>query len=121
MKLALLSALIAALFFLQGCTVTSGLTNQFTTHGANTNVVLDEANFTVIGTLIGQASGTTILGFGGGTDLVAQARNDLYTKAELNGKSRALTNLTLERHVNYFLFGRSTTITVSGVLVEFVE
>lgn len=104
-----------------GCGVNSGLVNQLTLYGNNTNAVLEKNNFKVIGEVTGTASDNYIFGIGGfKTNLVSKAKKDMLTNASLNGSSRTVVNLSLERHRSTFLglFG-THTITVHGTLIEF--
>ncbi len=112
---------IATATLLSSCGINSGLINQFTTYGSNTNVVLQEGNYSVVAHIKGEASANYFLGFGGTSkkDLVAQAKADLLQKADLIGKSRAIVHMSLERHHSSFGFGGTHTIIVSGTVVEF--
>lgn len=103
------------------CGVNSGLVNQLTLYGNNTNVVLEKNNFKVIGEVSGSASDSYFFGIGGfKKNLVSMAKKDMLSKSELNGKSRVVINLSLERHrASYLgLFG-THTLTIHGTLIEF--
>jgi hypothetical protein len=107
---------------LGSCGVNSGLINQVTTYNNGTNVVLQEANYKVIGTFSGEASTNYFLGFGGFTNLVSEAKKDLYQKAGLEGTSRAIINMSLEMQKDYYtaLFQERTVI-VHGTVIEFTK
>ena len=105
---------------LTSCGVNSGLTNQFSIHGSNTNVILDESDFVVVGEVTGSASNTYVFGFGGSKqDLIASAKRQMIANADMIGKSRAIINVTLERHKRHAPFIRKHTITVHGTIIEF--
>ena len=102
------------------CGMNSTLVNQFTVHGTNSQVVLDQANYKVIGQVTGTASDNYFLGIGGfKTNLVEQAKRDMYTKAEMDGKARAIINMSVERHSARYLLAAKRTMTVTGTVVEF--
>ena len=108
---------------LTSCGLNSGLVNQLTLYGNNTQVVLQEANYRIIGQVSGTAADSYILGIGGfKKNLVELAKNDMYRKAEMEGKSRAIINMGLERHKSRILMLYSThSITVHGTLIEFTK
>jgi hypothetical protein len=111
-------ALSVALF--TSCGMNSNLVNQFTVYGNNSQVVLDQANYRVVGTVSGSASDSYFLGFGGfKSNLVERAKRDMYQKAELDGKARAVINMSVERHRANYLLARKLTMTVTGTVVEF--
>jgi hypothetical protein len=117
--------LVTSLFtviLLSGCGINSGLINQFNVHGANTNVILQENNFKVVGTVSGGAKDTYILGFGGLTrDLVSTAKQNMIDNAELDGTSRAVINVTIEEHHALFVILVEKTIIAHGTVIEFTD
>ena len=117
-------SITAAMLFLllTGCGINSNLINQFTVHGNNTQVTLEKANFKVIGPVRGEASDMKVLGFGGfKSNLVEQAKQAMMANAELNGKSRAVINMGVERHNAFYLLASKLTVVVSGTVIEFEE
>ena len=94
-------------------------------HNTNTQVVLKEANFRVIGRVSGEASASFILLIGPtNSRLYAKAQSKLYKKANLknNEKSRALINLTTDIGYDYFIYPLlyfKKTVTISADVVEF--
>lgn len=111
-----------SIFLLSGCGINSGLINQLNVHGASTNVILQENNFKVVGTVSGEAKDTYILGFGGLTrDLVATAKQNMIANAELDGTSRAIINVTIEEHHALFVILVEKTIIVHGTVIEFTD
>lgn len=113
------------LTFFTSCTYNSGLVNQFSTYGTNTNVVLQEKNFKVVGMVSGTASADYFLGFVGGLGiggkmrLIEEAKKDMYAKANLEGTSRAIINSGLEEDLAWYVFVWKKTITVHGTIIEF--
>lgn len=108
--------------FLSGCGINSGLINQFTANVSNTNVVLQKANFKVLGTVTGNANDTYIFGIGGNKqNLVAQAKQKMLDNAKLDGTSKAIINVTVEEHCKLILIYWERTISVQGTVIEFNE
>ncbi len=118
----LLAISFISIYLLSGCGLNSGLMNQFSVNGANTNVILQENNFKVVGTVSGEAKDTYVFGFGGlTTDLVARAKQQMIKNAELDGTSRAIINVTLEEHHALFVILVEKTIIVHGTVIEFTD
>ncbi len=112
--------LIAFTTLLSSCGMNSNLVNQFSVYGNNTQVVLDQANYRVVGQVSGTASDNYFLGIGGfKTNLVEQAKLDMYKKAELDGKARAVINMSVERHSARYVLAAKRTMTVTGTVIEF--
>ena len=97
-------------------------------HSTNTQVVLSEANYQVVATVTGEASSNVILGFGpSNKKLYARAKSDLYetlhNRIDLKGKSYALTNITEDTTINYFIawivpiYFKKTVIMTADVIV----
>ncbi len=113
---------IFSIIILSGCGINSGLINQLSVNNTTTDVVLQENNFKVIGTVSGEAKDTYIFGFGGlTTDLVAKAKQDMIKKAALEGTSKAIINVTLEEHKALFVILVERTIFVHGTIIEFTD
>ena len=87
-----------------------------------TQVVLDKANFNVIGTVDGVATATYLLGIGGLSEksLKGNAIADMYERANLKG-SQAIINVNFKRCVEYVLIVQEIEYTASGVIIEFVD
>ena len=67
-----------AVILLAGCGVSSGLINQYSVNGANSNVVLQKDNFKVLGTVSGEASDSYLFFIGGKTNnLIAKAKKNI--------------------------------------------
>jgi hypothetical protein len=105
-----------------GCGVNSGLVNQFSANVSNSNVVLQNKNFKVLGTVSGDASDSYVFGIGGNKqNLVAQAKQKMIENAKLEGAPKAIINVTVEEHGKLIFVYLKRTITVHGVVVEFTE
>ena len=95
-------------------------------HHTNTQVILKEANYKVIGQVSGEASASFILGFGPtNSRLYSIARRQLHNNAKLSesGKSRALINLTTDiqfKWIIYPLIYFTKTVTVSADVIQFI-
>lgn len=89
---------------------------------SETQVVLDKANFTVIGTVSGSASASYILGIGGLSQesLKGNAVTKMYENANLTG-SQAIINVTFKQRVSNILIYSEVEYTASGSIVEFFD
>ncbi len=87
-----------------------------------TQVVLDKANFNVIGTVDGVATATYILGIEclSEESLKGNAIADMYKRANLKG-SQTIINVNFKRCVEYVLIVQKIEYTASGVIIEFVN
>ena len=109
-----------AVILLAGCGVSSGLMNQYSVNGANSNVVLQKDNFKVLGTVSGEASDSYLFFIGGKTqNLIAKAKKNMIENAGLVGTSKAIINITLEEHNKFAFVYIKKTITVHGTVIEF--
>jgi len=109
-----------AVILLTGCGVSSGLMNQYSVNGANSNVVLQKDNFKVLGTVSGEASDSYLFFIGGKTNnLIAKAKKNMIENAGLVGTSKAIINITLEEHNKFAFVYIKKTITVHGTVIEF--
>lgn len=101
------------------CGFHNGLTSNFNNH--NTEVVLSEANYTIVDSVMGSAKASYILGLGGVSkkSLIAEAKAEMLRNANLVGSSKAIINETVEVHTSIVWFVRTKTITVSAHVIEF--
>ncbi len=115
-------AILIAVVFLSGCGVNSGIMNQFSVNGTNTNVVLQKNNFKVIENVSGEATDTYWFFIGGFKQtLVAKAKQNMIEKAKLEGTSKAIINVTLEEHSKLMFIYVKRTVIVHGTVIEFKE
>jgi len=113
---------LVAIIFLSGCGINSGLVNQYSVNGANTNVILQKKNFKVIGTVSGESSDSYLFFIGGHKqNLVAKAKQNMIESAKLDGTSKALINLTTEEHDVFKFVYIKRIITIHGTVIEFLE
>lgn len=99
-------------------------TSMVHSHNLNqTQVTLDKANFIVIDLITGKDSATYILGFGGlrNRSTLQNAYSDMIKSADLQGKPRAIINVTHETHLTSILspIFLKKTVFVHGLLIEF--
>lgn len=121
-KLAIATTIMIVTTLLSGCGINSGIMNQYSVNGANTNVVLQKKNFKVVETVSGEASDTYLFLIGGNKkNLVAKAKQNMIENAKLTGTSKAIINVTLEEHNKFVFVYFKRTITVHGTVIEFTE
>ena len=86
------------------CSCSAHLYNTNNHNISETQVVLDKANFTVIGTVSGSASASYIIGIGGLSkkSLKGNALAKMYENANLTG-SQAIINVTFKQRISSIL------------------
>ena len=104
------------------CGCSAHMYNAMNFNVTQTQVVLDKANFNVIGTVDGVATATYILGIGGLSEesLKGNAIADMYKRANLKG-SQTIINVNFKRSVAQVLIVQKIDYTASGVIIEFVD
>ena len=113
---------LVAILFLSGCGINSGLVNQYSVNGANSNVVLQKKNFKVLETVSGESSDSYLFFIGGHKqNLVAKAKQNMIDNARLYGTSKAIINVTIEEHAVFKFVYIERIITVHGTVIEFLE
>lgn len=119
MKRILFIAGILSVLMLSSCGVHFPLSHNLNLNV--TNVDLGDNNFTVIKTVSGEAETRYVLGFGGlkKRSLLELAKKEMIAEAEMDGKSRALINVTVEEYVKSFVFVTRRKVVVTGQVVEF--
>ena len=121
-KHAIIAVAAVSLVLFSGCGISSGLHNQLSVQGANTNVVLQKNNFKVLGTVSGTSDATYVLGVGlNKNTLIAQAKQQMLDNAKLEGASKAVINVTVEEHVTFILVYVKRIVKVHGTVIEFTE
>ena len=113
--------LVVASLFLGGCA--THLYNTDNHNISETQVVLSENNFKVVGIANGSATKTTVFGIGGlsAKSLKGNALADMYKNANLTG-SQAIINITFKTSVaGYAPIYTRTEYTASGVIIEFID
>jgi len=120
----LIFTLACATFILMfsSCVAThSGLTSNINSNA--TTVVLSKNNYVILGRVSEQASGVSVLGFGGSfRPLIARAKASMFNKADIKSTSCAFINEVVEvNNKSFFGIVNSKTVTVSASLIEFTE
>lgn len=97
------------------------------THNSNlaqTEVILQKANYRIVGTVSAESEQTYILGFGGLSQksLGQSAMADLYKQADLVGTTRAVINVSISYKNAYYtpLVIKRKAI-ASGTIIEFTD
>lgn len=112
--------LLVTVLLFSNCSVHQGLTSNLNNH--TTGVVLSQNNFTVIQNVQGEAKGTSFFGIGGAKNaLIAEAKAQMLSRADIIGKPRAIVNETVEINRSFFPIVRVLKVTVSGHIIEFTE
>jgi len=108
-----------SLVFFGSCATHSAFTGNL--KSTQTSVVLSQSNYRVINHVDGQAKATYVFGIGGlsKTSLIEQARSEMYSKADLQGGSRAIVNETFSTKTSFFLFFWKKQINSSADIIEF--
>ena len=103
------------------CANHNGLTHNL--NSQNTEVVLSQNNFKVVGSVSGEAEVTYILGIGGlaKNTLVSEARKAMVEKANLNGSAKAIINEKVEIKKSALPFLGKVKATVSAEVIEFTK
>ncbi len=101
-------------------------TSMVQSHNLNqSQVTLDKANFIVIDLITGKDSATYILGIGGlrNRSTLQNAYSDMLKSADLQGRPRAIINVTHETHLTSILspIFLKKTVFVHGLLIEFTD
>jgi hypothetical protein len=111
---------ICILLALSGCGINTTVMNNNNT--SITNVELSKKNFVVLGRVDGQASDMYVLGFGGLSKvLYGRAKNDMLQKIKMQGKARAVIDVTFDVHTSFYLLLFFQTVTATGTIIEFTE
>ncbi len=109
-----------AVLALSSCGVSNNL--AFNLNLNNTEVVLSQANFKVVGTVNSSVTAKYIFGIGGNNQraMEANAVAELTQKANLTG-SQALVNVTVHRSSKTVLFIETITFYAEGTVIEFTK
>ena len=116
------SLLIGILFLFSNCATVDKAQN-LNSHNNTTEVVLADNNFKIIGKAEGQSEARYIFGIPEQPkrSLIAEAKADMYSKASIEGGSKAIINENVEIKHSTFPFLGIIRIKVSGYIVEFIE
>jgi len=113
--------LIGITFLFSSCAIHDGLTTNSNNH--TTEVVLTKKNFKFIESVQGESEAQYVFGIGGRKKkaMIAEARADMFSKADLIGGSKAIINETYELTYDIVLIVVKYKVTVTGHIVEFTE
>jgi len=113
--------LIGITFLFSSCGIHSGLTTNSNNH--TTEVVLSKKNFKVIESVQGESEALYVFGIGGISKkaMIAEARANMFKKANIVGSSKAIINETFEIKYSLFLLVGKYKVTVTGHIIEFTE
>jgi len=118
----ILSIVVFTSMLMASCGIHSGLVGNINSN--TTNVELSENNFKVIERVSGQSTATYVFGIGGlsNKSLIEAAKSKMLESANLTGSSKAIINVTTERHISLVVpFFYRKTVTVSAHVIEFTE
>lgn len=115
-------AIVLATISMSSC----GFSREATSNSnvVQTNVVLQKANYKIVGTISAESSQTYVFGIGGLSkkSLGQAAMSDLYKQADMLGKSRAVINVTVSYKSAYYTpIVMITKAIASGTVIEFTE
>ncbi len=108
-------------FLFSSCAIHSGLTSNLNNH--TTEVVLAKKNFKVVERVEGESQALYIFGIGGLSKkaLIAEAKKNMLSNANIVGTSKALINESVEIKHSLFPFVGMCKVIVSGYIIEFTE
>lgn len=120
MKKVLLMCVAIMTLMLSSCGYTQHATSN--ENQLQTSVVLDEANYKIVGTVTGECEQVYILGIGGlsKSSLKDAAVTNMYKNANLKG-SQAIINANVFYRTEGFVFWAKTRAIATGTVVEFVK
>lgn len=109
--------LIGVVFLFSSCALHNGITTS------RTEVVLAKKNFKVIESVKGESEAMYIFRIGGlaRKSMIAEARANMLSKANIVGGAKAIINETIETKHSFFPFVRKYKVIVSGHVIEFTE
>ncbi|MDD3913649.1 MAG: hypothetical protein PHU62_10460 [Bacteroidales bacterium] len=113
--------LIGIAFFLPSCAIHGGLTRN--ANNNTTKVVLSQKNYKVIERVQGISKATYVFGIGGLSKqaLIAEAKADMLSKANIVGGSKAIINENVEVKLSWFPIVCLYEVIVSGDIIEFTD
>lgn len=121
-NLSLISLCVIVLSVFSGCALHQEAASNLNL--SQTSVVLQKRNFKVVGSVSGQVTQTYALGFIGGMSkktLRESALSEMYRKADLNGKPRAIVNVNVRYKYQYLILISKCRVVATGDIIEFTE
>lgn len=88
-----------------------------------TMVELSKKNFQVVNKVSATVETSYIFGIGGFNEigLFERAKAEMMEKADIEGKARAVINVTYEDHIDFAFIWVKRSFTVSGHVIEFTD
>lgn len=114
-------AFATAIMMLTGCGISSFPTKSYNV--SETQVVLNQKNFRVLGSVSGESTLTRVFGIGGVSQRAVRenAIADMFNNANLSN-AQTIININVKKHVSaYYIFYIRTTYTATGQIIEFTE
>lgn len=119
-KLFFIISILSALL-LSSCASSSEATNNLNQN--QTSVVLSQKNYRVVGYAKGESEQTYVLGIGGLSkrSLGQSAMSEMFEKADLKDKPRAIINSNIQYKNQFYFFWSKTKAIATGTIIEFTE
>ncbi|MBS6459912.1 MAG: hypothetical protein KH375_07150 [Alistipes sp.] len=114
-------AMLAAVAAFTGCSQSTYLAKNL--HQSQTQVVLTQKNFRVVGPAYGESLSTKILGIGGCSKkaIEANAVSEMYKNANLTG-AQTIVNINTKKYTHGFRpFYAEIRVVATGQIIEFTE
>jgi hypothetical protein len=123
MKKIVIATFFAAFVLLSSCKPTSfGGSNAFYGQVNQTQVVLNSANFKVLGSFVGTSSSkTSLLSVKDKEGLVTAAKQDFLNNAKAAGVTLTGSRAIVNTRVDYMNNDNRITVTFSGEIIEFTK
>jgi len=123
MKKIVIATFFAAFVLLSSCKPTSfGGSNAFYGQVNQTQVVLNSANFKVLGSFVGTSSSkTSLLSVKDKEGLVTAAKQDFLNNAKAAGVTLTGSRAIVNTCVDYMNNDNRITVTFSGEIIEFTK
>lgn len=88
-----------------------------------TDIVLNQKNYKVVGSVDGESKQCYVLGIGGLSkkSLRESAMSDMFKKADLKGSARAIINVNVQYKKQFYLFWAKYKAIANGTIIEFTD
>lgn len=121
-KIIVFAVIIVTVAFSSCKTTYFGGSNEFYGQVNQTQVVLDNANFRVLGSFVGSStSRTSLLSVRDKDGLVTAAKQDFLNNAKAAGVTLTGSRAIVNSCVDYLNNGKRVTVTFSGEIIEFTK
>ena len=122
MRKILFPSLIAtAIISLSSCAISNEM--AYNQNQLQTSVVLNQANYKIIGTATGECKQCYVLGIGGLSkkSLKASAIGEMMKNANLQDGSKAIINANVRTKIQFYLLWAKTKAIAEGQIIEFTK